>query len=184
MCGWRHPQDSLHSRRAALGHINGWIISKRNLNGRSLKTGNHPCHSDKGTSLSQFKCLILSGYDAIDAMDDDNLAPALEALIQISISLIGTVRKLSKRQLPSNGGQLQMKPRGLFKSLLINRSGLCSTLHCQDNSEQMTIPIVIVYWKILYFLTQYLLVQCQQRALNVHKYMPQILARLECSHFG
>ena len=32
-------------------------------------------------------------YDAADVMDNDNLATALEAQIQISIALIGTVRK-------------------------------------------------------------------------------------------
>ena len=35
------------------------------------------------------------GYDATDVMDNDNLATALPAQIQISIALIGTVRKLS-----------------------------------------------------------------------------------------
>ena len=33
-------------------------------------------------------------YDAADVMDNDNLATALESQIQISIALIGTVRKL------------------------------------------------------------------------------------------
>ena len=34
-------------------------------------------------------------YDATDIMDNDNLATALSDQIQISIALIGTVRKLS-----------------------------------------------------------------------------------------
>ena len=34
-------------------------------------------------------------YDATDVIDNDNVATALEAQIQISIALIGTVKKLS-----------------------------------------------------------------------------------------
>ena len=34
-------------------------------------------------------------YDAIDVMDNDNHATALSAQIQVSIALIGTVRKPS-----------------------------------------------------------------------------------------
>ena len=34
-------------------------------------------------------------YDAADVMDNGNLATALEAQIQISIAMIGTVRRLS-----------------------------------------------------------------------------------------
>ena len=50
------------------------------------------------TKGSVFVSTVVSyswAYDAVDVMDNDNLATALSAQIQISIVLIGTVRKPS-----------------------------------------------------------------------------------------
>ena len=50
----------------------------------------------QGTSIFINAIILhLLAYDAADVRDDDNLAIALSAQIQVSIGLIGIVRKLS-----------------------------------------------------------------------------------------
>ena len=59
---------------------------------RSLRSEEYPCHSSKGTSTVFSYSMA---YDATYVLDNNNLATALEAHIQISIVLIGKVRKPS-----------------------------------------------------------------------------------------
>ena len=76
-------------------------------------------------------------YDAKNVMDNDNLTYALEALIQISIALVGTVRKPSTEAvvLAKAWGIIPEKPKRLSKPQLRKGSRLCSTLYCEDDLE-------------------------------------------------
>ena len=54
-------------------------------------------HTTTERGLASVNAFILHSlaYDAIDVMDNDNLATTVSAQIQVSIVLIGIVRKLS-----------------------------------------------------------------------------------------
>ena len=114
-------------------------------------------------------------------MDNYNLQTALSAQIQMSIVLIGTVRNLPVEPivLAKRWGTTHEKARRLCKRQHRKGSGLCSTLHCQDDSKQMIEIIATIMWNILYFETWCFPVQCPEWATDVHKYMPQILDELE-----
>ena len=88
-------------------------------------------------------------YDAADVMDNDNLVMSLSAQIQISIALIGIVRK------PSVEPIILAKQWGIApeKSQLPQlREGLrpCSTHHCQDDSEPMIGIVINITLHIFY----------------------------------
>ena len=71
-------------------------------------------------------------YDATDVMDNDHLAMAMSAQIQISKALIGTVSKLSIGPivLAKRLGITPEKLRKLYKPQCGKGFGLCSMLHC------------------------------------------------------
>ena len=70
-------------------------IQKERLIFRSSRSDQCPCHRSKETSIYQHGYLFSLDYDATNVMDNDNLATALSAKIQIYIALIGMVRKPS-----------------------------------------------------------------------------------------
>ena len=76
-------------------------------------------------------------YNATDLMDNDDLATALSAQIQISITLIGMVKKppVEPIVLAKDGALLLRKLRRIYKPQCRERFRLCSILHCKDNSE-------------------------------------------------
>ena len=91
-------------------------------------------------------------YDFPVVTDTDNLATELSAQIQISIALIGIVRKLSIESivLAKRWGITPEKLRRLFKPQHREGLRLCSNLHCQDSSQKITGIFIIVAWHILF----------------------------------
>ena len=78
---------------------------------------------------------------------------------------------------------LMWKLRRPYNPQLREGLGLCSTLYCWDNSEQMIGIFVITTWHILYSQVQCLPVQCPEWTTDLHKYMPQTfdeLALFQC----
>ena len=53
-----------------------------------------PSTAARGTVYVSAVIMCSLAYDAADVVDNDNLATALSAQIQISIALIGTVKKM------------------------------------------------------------------------------------------
>ena len=60
-----------------------------------MRSDLYPCHSGKEKILVSAVVSYSLAYNAADVMESDNLKTALESQIQISIVLIGMVRKPS-----------------------------------------------------------------------------------------
>ena len=105
-----------------------------------------PATAARGPAFVSAVISYSMAYEATDAMDNDNLASSLEAQIQISIVLIGTVRTPSKDTivLAKTWGITQRKHRRLYKPQQREGSGPCSTFCCQDDLEQMIKISVII----------------------------------------
>ena len=93
-------------------------------------------------------------------MDNNNLVTALSAQIQISVALVGMVRKpwaepivLAKRWVIT-----PEKAQKTYKSQCREKFEQCYTLHCQNDSEQMIGIFVNVALHIPYSQTQFLLI--------------------------
>ena len=63
------------------------IFRNRDLNVIASRLDQYSFHSSRGAIGHQYS------YDAADVMDNDNFVTTLLAQIQISIALIGTIRK-------------------------------------------------------------------------------------------
>ena len=153
----------------------------RSSNVRSWRSDKYPCHSGKDpVHVSPVVSYSLGSW-CCWCMDNDNLATAWSAQIQISISLICLVRKPSIEPivLAKRWDITLRKHRRLSKPQCREGLWLCYTFHCQDDSEQMTEIFVIVALHILYSQTWCLPVQCPEGVTNVHKDMPQTLDGLE-----
>ena len=94
----------------------------------------------------------LLAYGAPDDLDNDNLATALESQIQISLVLMGKVRKtyIDSIVFVKQWGIATEKAQKLSKPQCREGFGQCSTLHCQDDSELMIIIFIIIDWYIVY----------------------------------
>ena len=144
-----------------------WDPSTSEYSERETQTLDHqgqisiPAVAKRGLVLPVFVSTVVSyclTYNAADIMENDKLATALSAQIQISIKLICTIRKqtLEPTVLAKRLGIATRKLRRLFKPQQKEGLGLCSTLCCQDESEQIIEIFVIIASHILYYQTQYL----------------------------
>ena len=57
----RHSKDSSHCWETSTGSIKKWILRRRDLYVRSLRSDQYPCHSGKGTSICQHSYFVLNG---------------------------------------------------------------------------------------------------------------------------
>ena len=91
----RHPKDSSHWWDTP------WDLSMNEYSKRDPDMLNHwghisiPATATRGPVLVSAVISYSLAYDAIDVIDNDNLATAMSVNICISIALIGMVRKLS-----------------------------------------------------------------------------------------
>ena len=116
-------------------------------------------------------------------MDNDNLASALKSQIQISIALIGTVKKPSIETLvlAKRLGITPEKAQKVIQATTQRGIRTCSMLCCQGDSEQMIISFVIIDWHILYFHIRCLPVHFPEGVTGVNTCKSQTLDGLE--HF-
>ena len=116
-------------------------------------------------------------YDAIGVMDNDSLATALESQIQISIGLIGMVRKPSIEPivLAKRWGITPEKDQKTIQAM--TQKGIRTIFHSSLSRQFIMndVTFVIIAWNILCFPTQCLPPQHPEGATDVHKYMPQTL---------
>ena len=140
-----------------------------------------PCHSSKGTSVHQCNYFVLLGYDAFDDMDDDNLATALSALIQVSIMLSSMSRELPVEPivLAKWWGITLQKGQKTIQTITQNR--ILTMLHPLLSSWFIMNNRILHYncLHILCYQTPCLPVQCPEGATDVCKYMPLTLDGLE-----
>ena len=95
-------------------------------------------------------------------LNDDNFVTALSGQIQVSVALIGTVKKppIEPTVLTKWWGITLQKTQKSIQVTMKEELGLCSILLCLGNSEQMIVIFAVAPWHIQYSLTQWLQVQC------------------------
>ena len=108
---------------------------------------NIPATAARGTVFVNAVVSYWLAHDATNVLDNDNLAIALESQIQISIALVGMVRKPSIEPivLAKQWSTTPEKAQKTIQATTQCRDGIepCSTLCCQDDSEQ-TVEIFII----------------------------------------
>ena len=123
-------------------------------------------------------------YDATDVVDNDNLATELSAQIQISIALIGMVRKLSLESIVLTK-RWGISPEKAQKYKPQCKEGFRTMLHPLLSRRFKANNRNLCYHWLAHpvFSTWCLSVQFPEGATDVHKYMPQTFDGLEFSQW-
>ena len=124
---------------------------------RSSRSNYPPFYSGKGISIHQYSYLLLIDLWCHFAMDDDNLETALLTQIQVSIALIGKVRKPSVNSIiglairdntAESSETIQATTQREIRIML--HPSLCRQFRMNDHN------LHVVIWHILCFQTQFL----------------------------